>query len=61
MAAPKFLTFWRRSPDAASEKSELGYAGPDVVVQLDTEELRKMSRCSPRRGGSAMPGSPPGS
>jgi predicted PurR-regulated permease PerM len=43
MAAPKFLTFWRRSPEAASEKSELGYAGPDVVVQLDTEELRKMS------------------
>ena len=43
MPAPKFLTFWRRSPEAATEKTELGYAGPDVVVQLDTEELRKMS------------------
>jgi predicted PurR-regulated permease PerM len=43
MPAPKFLTFWRRSPEAAGEKSDLGYAGPDVVVQLDTEELRKMS------------------
>src|SRR6478672_12867734 len=44
MAAPKFLTFWRRSGGGtAAEKSELGYAGPDVVVQLDTEQLRKMS------------------
>ena len=43
MPAPKFLTFWRRPHGGSSEKTELGYAGPDVVVQLDTEELRKMS------------------
>ena len=44
MPAPKFLTFWRRSTrsDPPTE-TELGYAGPDVVVQLDTEQLRKMS------------------
>src|SRR5580765_3667739 len=42
MPAPKFLTFWLNDT-AATEKTELGYAGPDVVVQLDTEELRKMS------------------
>src|SRR4051794_4436564 len=44
MPAPKFLTFWRRSgDDPATPEIELGYTGPDVVVQLDTEELRKMS------------------
>jgi putative heme transporter len=43
MPAPKFLTFWRHPHGGSSEETELGYAGPDVVVQLDTEELRKMS------------------
>jgi predicted PurR-regulated permease PerM len=43
MAAPKFLKFWRRSPEAATEKTELGYTGPEMVVQLDTEQLRQMS------------------
>jgi predicted PurR-regulated permease PerM len=43
MAAPKFLTFWRRSPETTTEKTELGYTGPDVVVQLDTDQLRQMS------------------
>jgi predicted PurR-regulated permease PerM len=43
MAAPKFLKFWRRSHEAATEKSELGYTGPEMVVQLDTEQLRQMS------------------
>jgi predicted PurR-regulated permease PerM len=42
MAAPKFLTFWRR-PAKADPDVPLGYGGSEVYVQLDTDQLRQMS------------------
>ena len=62
MAAPKFLTFWRRSHEAAPARRP-SWATPVRTWSSSStpSSCARCRRCSPRRAGCATSGSPRGS